>query len=48
MKRKMATKAALGAVALVGLAWFLAQGRGTTPERPRGSAMLPALTHRAE
>lgn len=48
MKRHMAAKAALGAVALAGLAWFLAQGRGTTPERPRGSAMLPALKERAE
>jgi hypothetical protein len=48
VNRTLATKVALGAVALVGLAWFLAQGRGTTPERARGSAMLPALKERAE
>ena len=48
MNRTLATKMALGAVALVGLAWFLAQGRGTTPDRARGSAMLPALKERAE
>ena len=48
MNRRRATNVAIGAAALAVLAWFLAQGRGTTPERSRGAAMVPALKERAE
>lgn len=48
MKRDMAIRIAVAAVALVGAAWFLASKRGATPERERGQPMLPGLEARAE
>jgi hypothetical protein len=47
MKRANAVLVVAGAGVLVASAWFLAQGRGPSGERGRGSAVLPGLEQRA-
>ena len=47
MNRRTAITVALAAAALVGAAAWLSKSRGMTPERARGSAMLPGLEARA-
>ena len=47
MNRKMAIGVAAGAVGLVGVAFVLSSRRDMTPERERGSALLPGLEAKA-
>jgi hypothetical protein len=47
MKRANAVLVVAGAGVLVAAAWFLAQGRGPSGERERGSAVMPDLEKRA-
>ena len=47
MNRKMAIGVVAGAVGLVGVAFVLSSRRDMTPERERGSALLPGLEAKA-
>ncbi len=48
MKRQTAIKVAVAAVALVGAAAWLSRSRDMTPERGRGTPMLPGLEAKAD
>ncbi len=47
MRRNAVIGIVVGAAALVGVAFLMARGRGVTPERVRGSALVAGLESRA-